>query len=331
MKTLKLSTAFAVFALALGTLSAGAADAKIVIKVGYGTAGGPIHEGMLEFERRVEAANPNVDVQLFPGGQLGSEGEIIGQLQAGITDLLPTTTGPLGQHNAIYYALETPYVFLDEAQAYAVLDGPIGEKILKGLESKGLIGLAFWENGFREATNNVRPIHLPEDFEGIKMRVQQSTLHMKFFKDLGANPTPLPFTEIYSSLASGVVDGQENPFALIATNKFYEQQKYVSKTDHVYSAVPVYYSKARWEKLPPDVRKLVKDTITDLRTWERKRGAEMMQSYLAEIRTKSEVTILTPAEKKAFQKAAANVYDWARGKYGKDYSAILDAILATAK
>lgn len=331
MKMLKLSTAFAALAIAIGTLGAEVAEAKIVIKVGYGTAGGPIHEGMMEFKRRIEAANPNVEVQVFPGGQLGSEGEIIGQLQVGVTDLLATTTGPLGQYNPIYYALETPYVFLDEEQAYSVLDGPIGDKLLKGLDSKGLVGLAFWENGFREMTDNVRPIKTPTDLQGIKMRVQQSTLHIQFFKDLGANPTPLPFTDIYASLAAGIVDGQENPFALIATNKFYEEQKYVSKTDHVYSAVPIYYSKAKWQALPPDVQKLLKDTIVDLRTWERNRGAEMMQSYLAEIKKKSEIYVLTPDDKKAFQKSASKVYGWARDKYGAEYGKTLDEILATSK
>lgn len=317
-----------VAALCLGVAVAGE---KIVIKAGYGTAGGPIHEGMLEFEKRIEAANPNIDVQLFPGGQLGSEGEIVGQLQAGITDLLPTTTGPLGQIDPVFFALETPYVFLNEAQADAILDGPVGERILKVLEAKGLVGLAFWENGFREVTNNVRPIKVPDDFKGIKMRVQQSNMHIRYFKDLGANPTPLPFTEIYNALATKVVDGQENPFALIATNKFYEQQKYLSKTDHVYSAVPVYYSKAKWNRLPADVQKLVKDTVYDLRLWQRQRGREMQEEYIADISKKTEVYRLTDAEKKAFQDAGKECYQWARKEFGAAYGEILDAIAAAAK
>ena len=106
---------------------------KIVIKVGYGTAGGPIHEGALELKKRLESANSHIQVQVFPGGQLGSEGEIIGQLQAGMTDMLLTTTGPLGQQNPVYYVLETPYVFLNDAQADKVLDGPVGAKLLKGM------------------------------------------------------------------------------------------------------------------------------------------------------------------------------------------------------
>ncbi|MBU2532318.1 MAG: TRAP transporter substrate-binding protein DctP, partial [Alphaproteobacteria bacterium] len=149
-----------------------AAD-QITIKVAYGTAGGPIHEAALRFEEMIEAANPDIDVQVFPGGQLGSEGEIIGQLQAGLTDMLPTTTGPLGQLNPVYYVLETPYVFLGADQAYKVLDGPVGTELLNGLEGRGLIGLAFWENGFRQMTNNVRAIHSPADVQGLKMRVQQ--------------------------------------------------------------------------------------------------------------------------------------------------------------
>jgi tripartite ATP-independent transporter DctP family solute receptor len=310
---------------------AGAQAGKFVIKIGYGTAGGPIHEGALEFERRVEKADPRVDVQVFPGGQLGSEGEIVGQLQAGITDLLPTTTGPLGQLDSVFYVLETPFVFLDEAQADKVLDGPVGEKILKVLEPKGLIGLAFWENGFREITNNVRPIIAPADLKGLKMRTQQNRLHIKYFTDLGASPTPLAFTEIYNALATKVVDGQENPYSLIATNKFYEQQKYVSQTDHVYSAVPVYYSKAKWNKLPADVQKLVKDTIYDLRLWQRERGRQMQKEYIAEISKKSQVSILTLAQKAEFQKAAAGAYAWAKKEFGKTYENLLDEVLAAAK
>jgi TRAP-type transport system periplasmic protein len=307
------------------------ADGKYVIKVGYGTAGGPIHEAALELKKRIEVKNPEVEVQVFPGGQLGSEGEIIGQLQAGLTDLLPTTTGPLGQQNPIYYVLETPYVFLNDAQADKVLDGPVGERFLKGMEAKGIVGLAFWENGFREISNNVRPIKAPQDLKSIKLRVQQNRLHIKYFGDLGASPTPMAFTEIYNALATKIVDGQENPFSLIATNKFYEQQKYVSKTDHVYSAVPVFFSKAKWDKLPPDVQKLVKDTVVELRLWERQRGREMQQSYLDEISKKSALTVLSDAEKAAFQKAAEPAFAWAKKEYGATYESLLDEVLKAAK
>ncbi|MCE1195205.1 DctP family TRAP transporter solute-binding subunit [bacterium] len=317
--------------LAVAISLAGAAPSKIIIKIGYGTAGGPIHEGALEFEKRIEKANPNIDVQVFPGGQLGSEGEIIGQLQAGITDLLPTTTGPLGQIDPIFYVLETPFVFLDEEQADKVLDGPVGQKILKALEPKGLIGLAFWENGFREMTNNIRPIKAPADLKGLKMRTQQNRLHIKYFTDLGASPTPMAFTEIYNALATKVVDGQENPYSLIATNKFYEQQKYVSQTDHVYSAVPVYFSKAKWDKLPKDVQDLVKTTIYDLRLWQRQRGRDMQKDYIAEISKKSKVELLTLAQKAEFQKAAAPAYAWAKKEFGKAYEELLDEVLEAAK
>ncbi|MCD8350852.1 MAG: DctP family TRAP transporter solute-binding subunit [Planctomycetaceae bacterium] len=327
-----LRTLVAAFALVVSITAVGIGHAgQIVIKAGYGTAGGPIHEGMIEFEKRIEAANPNIDVQLFPGGQLGSEGEIVGQLQAGITDMLPTTTGPLGRLHNVFYALEPPYELLNETQADTVLDGPIGEKMLQVFDSKGLVGLTFWENGFRQATNSVRPIVTPEDFKGIKFRVQQSTLHINFFKALGANPTPLPFTEIYNSLATKVVDGQENPLSLIATNKFYEQQKYLSKTDHVYSAVPVYFSKMKWMMLPPDVQKLVKDTVHDLRIWQRQRGRQMENEYIADIKQKCEVTILTDEHKQAFKDAGAEVYEWANKEFGPDYQEVLSAIAAATK
>ncbi len=304
---------------------------KIVIKIGYGTAGGPIHEGALELKKRLQAANGRLDVQVFPGGALGSEGEIIGQLQTGMTDMLLTTTGPLGQQNPIYYVLETPYIFINYAQVDKVLDGPAGDKLLKGLEAKGLVGLAFWENGFREMSNNARPIKAPADLKGLKMRTQQNRLHMKYFSDLGANPTPLPFTEIYNALATKMVDGQENPLSLIATNKFYEQQKYVSLTDHVYSSVPVYYSKSKWDKLPADVQKLVKDTVYDMRLWQRKLGRDQQKAYIDEISKKSQVVELSDAEKAAFQKAAEPAFEWAKKEYGAAYESTLKEVLEAAK
>lgn len=304
---------------------------KIVIKIGYGTAGGPIHEGALELKKRLQAANGRLDVQVFPGGALGSEGEIIGQLQTGMTDMLLTTTGPLGQQNPIYYVLETPYIFINYAQVDKVLDGPAGDKLLKGLEAKGLVGLAFWENGFREMSNNARPIKAPADLKGLKMRTQQNRLHMKYFSDLGANPTPLPFTEIYNALATKMVDGQENPLSLIATNKFYEQQKYVSLTDHVYSSVPVYYSKSKWDKLPADVQKLVKDTVYEMRLWQRKLGRDQQKAYIDEISKKSQVVELSDAEKAAFQKAAEPAFEWAKKEYGAAYESTLKEVLEAAK
>jgi tripartite ATP-independent transporter DctP family solute receptor len=315
-----------------GTTGAWAQSAdKIVIKVAYGTAGGPIHDGALEFKKRLESLNSRIEVQVFPGGQLGSEGEIIGQLQTGMTDMLPTTTGPLGQQNPIYYVLETPYIFINDAQADKVLDGPVGEKLLKGLEAKGLVGLTFWENGFRQMSNNARPIKAPADLKGLKMRTQQNRLHMKYFTDLGANPTPLPFTEIYNSLATKLVDGQENPFSLISTNKFYEQQKFVAKTDHVYSSVPVYYSKMKWDRLSPDVQKQIKDTVHEMRLWQRKLGRDQQNAYIDEISKKSQVYVLTDAEKAAFQKAAEPAFAWAKKEYGSVYETALKEVLEAAK
>ena len=323
------------FTLALPVLAGGGGQPQqrenITIRIAYGTAGGPIHDAALEFKRIIEEKDPRIEVQVFPGGQLGSEGEIVGQLQAGITDILPTTTGPLGQNNPIYYVLETPFIFLSAEQADKVLDGPVGQEFLKGLESQGLIGLAFWENGFRQMTNNVRPIIQPSDMQGLRMRTQQNQLHMRYFTDLGASPTPLPFTEVYNSLATNVVDGQENPFSLIATNRFYEQQRFVSQTDHVYSAVPVFVSKILWDRYPADVQQLVRDTIYDLRIWQRNRGRQLEGEYIAQISTRSEVTILTEAQKAAFQAAAGPVYQWAAQQYGSAYQNLLNRVLEAAK
>jgi TRAP-type C4-dicarboxylate transport system substrate-binding protein len=154
---------------------------------------------------------------------------------------------------------------------------------------------------------------------------------MKYFTDLGANPTPLPFTEIYNSLATKLVDGQENPFSLISTNKFYEQQKFVAKTDHVYSSVPVYYSKMKWNKLSPEVQKQIKDTVHEMRLWQRQLGRDQQSAYIDEISKKSQVYALTDAEKAAFQKAAEPAFEWAKKEYGAAYETTLKEVLEAAK
>lgn len=293
------------------------------IKVGYGTnPGHPIDLGAIKFEETVEKKAKemgyDVDVQLFPSAQLGSEKEMIEQLQMGTLDMCPTTTGPLGMFDSSYLVFDLPYLFLNYDQADEVLDGEIGDEMLTKLEDQNIIGLAWWENGFRELTNNKHPIKKPEDLKGIKLRTMENDVHIDFFSSMGASPTPLGFGEIYTSLQSGVIDGQENPLSIIAVNKFYDVQPYTTISDHVYSPVPVLYSKSLYEKLPEDLQKLVKDSAYEVRTYERQSGRDAEQDYIDEISEKSEVYTLTDDEKKAFKTVAEKTYTKFEDKIGKD-------------
>ena len=308
------------------------AEGKYEIKVGYGTnPGHPIDLGAIEFEKQVEEKGKDlgydVDVQLFPSAQLGSEKEMIDQLQMGTLDMCPTTTGPLGNYDPKWLVFDLPYLFLNTKQADAVLDGDIGTEALNWMEGQGIIGLAWWENGFRELTNNKHEIAKPEDLDGIKLRTMENDVHIEYFSSMGASPTPLGFGEIYTSLQSGVIDGQENPISIIATNKFYEVQPYTTISDHVYSPVPVLYSKACWDKLPEELQEVVKDAAYEVREYERKQGREQDQAYIDEVSKKSQVYILSEEEKKAFQEVAQEVYTQFEDKIGKE---LMDKVIKAA-
>lgn len=309
---------------------AAAGGESFVIKVGYGTnPGHPIDLGSIKFEEEVEQKAKelgyDVDVQLFPSAQLGSEKEMIEQLQMGTLDMCPTTTGPLGLFNSQYLVFDLPYLFLNYDQADAVLDGEIGTEMLSALEDQNIVGLAWWENGFRELTNNKRPITKPADLEGIKLRTMENDVHIDFFSSMGASPTPLGFGEIYTSLQSGVIDGQENPLSIIAVNKFYDVQPYTTISDHVYSPVPVLYSKSLYEKLPADLQELVKTTAYEVRTYERQAGRDAEQDYIDEIAQKSEIYTLSEEEKAAFREVAVETYGKFEDKIGKE---LIDKVTA---
>lgn len=310
-----------------------ASGKKIEIKVGYGTnPGHPIDLGSIEFEKTVEAKAKelgyDVDVQLFPSAQLGSEKEMVEQLQMGTLDMCPTTTGPLGNFDPKWLVFDLPYLFLSNEQADKVLDGEIGTEALSWMEGQGIIGLAWWENGFRELTNNKREITKPDDLKGIKLRTMENDVHIDYFSTMGASPTPLGFGEIYTSLQSSVIDGQENPISIIATNKFYEVQPYTTISDHVYSPVPVLYSKACWDKLPADLQEVVKTAAFEVREYERKSGREQNQQYIDEVSGKSQVYTLSEDEKKAFQEVAQGTWKKFEDKIGKD---LMDKMIAAVK
>ncbi|MFU8778614.1 MAG: TRAP transporter substrate-binding protein [Roseovarius sp.] len=182
--------------------------------------------------------------EIAPGGQLGGERDMIEGLQIGSLEMLITSTGPLGNFVPEVFALDLPFLFRDYAHARAVLDGEIGQELLAKIDENDLVALAWSENGFRHVTNSQRPINKPEDLDGIKLRTMENRVHMAAFTGMGASPTPMAFPELFGALQQGVVDGQENPITVITATKFWEVQKYVSLTGHVYSPAIVLASPA---------------------------------------------------------------------------------------
>ena len=222
-----------VAALALAT----AADAQQRIVIGTTTTA-TSHYGVgaeAFIAKLAELSNGAFVGEQAPGGQLGGERDLIEGLQIGSVDMAISSTGPLGNFVPEVFALDLPFLFRDYDHARKVLDGEIGKELLAKIDENNLVGLAWAENGFRHVTNSQRPIRTPEDLAGVKLRTMENRVHMAAFSGMGASPTPMAFPELFGALQQGVVDGQENPITVIAASKFWEVQKHVSLTGHVYS------------------------------------------------------------------------------------------------
>jgi tripartite ATP-independent transporter DctP family solute receptor len=242
------------------------------IKVGIGlTEDHPQGQSVKKFADVVAAkSGGKIKVKLFAGGSLGNDLTMISALQGGTQEMtVPDTSTLVGQIKD-FGVINFPFLFNNEAEADAVLDGPFGEKLLAKLPEKGLVGLGFWENGFRQTTNSRRAITKVEDYSGLKLRVMQNPLFIETFNTLGANAVPMAFTELFSALETKTVDGQENPVPTIKASKFNEVQKYLTLTRHTYSVWVLLMSKKTWDGLNADEQKLIKAAAIEARDFERK-------------------------------------------------------------
>ena len=229
-------------------------------------------------------------VKLFPNGTLGGDLQTVSALQGGVLDLTTLPPGLLVGLSKEFGAFDLPFLFNDFKEADAVLDGPIGKKFMEKLPS-GLVGLSYWDHGFRNVSNSKRPIAKVEDMQGLKLRVVQAPLMIDMFKALGTNAVPLPFTELYTAMETKAVDGQDNPIVAFETNKFYEVQKYISTTRHVYNPLIVLLSQKSWEKLSPDERKILVEAANETRAEQRTVSRDMEGKALA--KAKSQGTVVT--------------------------------------
>jgi TRAP-type transport system periplasmic protein len=250
------------------------------------------------FAEQVEkASGGKMKVRAIGAAALGSDVQMQQALIGGAQEMMVGSTATLVGITKEMALWDTPFLFADAKEADAVLDGPIGQKVIAKLPEKGLVGLAYWENGFRNLTNSKRPVTKLEDLDGIKLRVMQNNVYLDSFKTLGANAVPLPFSELFSALETKTVDGQENPYNTILSSKFYEVQKYVSVTNHVYSPWIVLVSKKWWDGLSKDEQKVLSDAARVSRDFERKDTRAEAAKALAELKSKGmQVNELSPAE-----------------------------------
>lgn len=204
-----------------------------------------------------EKTNGEIVIVVYPNSQLGAERESVEQCTSGSLEMATASAGPLTTFNNKFMVLDIPFAFDSYEVAWMVLDGPIGQELLDSCEDAGLKGLAYMENGFRHVTNSVRPVQTVEDFDDIKIRTMEAPMHMENFKLLGANPTPVPWTELYMTIQQRIVDGQENPLANLWETKMYEVQKYASLTGHIYDPMPLVADLEWFESLTPEQQSII--------------------------------------------------------------------------
>jgi C4-dicarboxylate-binding protein DctP len=313
-----------VFAALAAALSVGTAYAQqpIVIKFSHVVAENtPKGKGALKFKELAEARTKGrVKVEVYPNSQLFKDGEEMQMLQLGNVQMLAPSVskfGPLGVR--AFEVFDLPYIFDDDKDLHNVTRGRIGQQLFKMLESKGIIGLAYWDNGFKQMSSN-KPLRTPADFRGQKIRIQSSKVLDAQMRALGATPQVMAFSEVYQALQTGVVDGQENTWSNIYTQKFYEVQKYITVSNHGVLEYAVIVNKKFWDGLPADIRATLDGAMQDATKYANDIAKQENDEALEKIKAsgKSQIITLTPDEKKAWKKAELKVHRENETSIGKD-------------
>ncbi len=317
----RFALAFAASALLAFAGTAGAQQ-PIVIKFSHVVAvNTPKGQGAEYFKKLAEERTKGrVKVEVYPNSQLYKDGEEMEALQLGSVQMLAPSLakfGPLGARE--FEVFDLPYIFDDYAELHKVTDGPVGASLMKKLESKGIHGLAYWDNGFKVMSAN-KPIRVPADYKGLKMRIQSSKVLESQMRALGAIPQVMAFSEVYQALQTGVVDGTENPPSNFYTQKMYEVQKYLALTNHGYLGYAVIVNKKFWDGLPADIRTTLEGAMKDATKYANELAKKDNDDALAAVKAsgKTEILTLTPDQKAAMKKALIVVHKENEGRIGKD-------------
>jgi C4-dicarboxylate-binding protein DctP len=267
-----------------------------------------------------ERTKGRVKVELYPNSSLFKDGEEVEALQLGSVQMLAPSLakfGPLGLRE--FEVFDLPYIFDDYGELHKVTQGPVGAALLKKLESKGIVGLAYWDNGFKVMSAN-KPIRVPADYKGLKMRIQSSKVLGDEIKALGGIPQVMAFSEVYQSLQTGVVDGTENPPSNFYTQKMQEVQKYLALTNHGYLGYAVIANKKFWDGLPADIRTALEGAMKDATKFANDIAKKENDDALAAVKAsgKTEIITLSPQEKAAWKKVAVGVHKENESRVGKE-------------
>lgn len=307
-----------------GTQSANTEQSDKVIVLRAGSTmpkEGNYIKGLEVFKEKVEEyTNNRVEVKIFPNSELGNERDLIEGVALGTIEMCISSTGPLPNISPDFMVFDLPFIIADRKYAYEVMDGDLGNKILGTLEPKGIKALGFWENGFRYITSN-KPIIHPEDAKGLKIRTMENDVHIETFKQLGANPTPMAWSEVFTALQQGTIDAHENAMTTIDTAKIYEVQKYLSLTGHFYSPAVVMINKKLFDSFPKDIQDAILKAEKEARAWERNYCEELDVTLVKAVKDKG--MQVTEVDKAEWQKACAGVYEAFKDKINPEYIKVL--------
>ncbi len=295
------------------------APAQTIIKIGYATSP-TSHYGVgstvfcEEMEKRTSG---RYKCQQFPNSALGGEREMIEAVQLGTLDVVNTSTGPVGNFVPEVNIVDIPFLFRDYDHARKTLDGPIGDELRAKFPSKGLIALAWTENGFRHLTNSKHAVRTPDDVKGLKVRTMQNKVHIQAFQSIGVQPTPMAFPELFTALQQGTVDGQENPIPVILSAKFAQVQKYLTLTGHVYSPALLITAPALWNKLSDADKKAFTEAAKAGGAAQRKKVNDDEAAGIDELR-KAGMQVITNPDGNAFRRAMTPVWSEFAKQYGAE-------------
>ncbi len=325
--TSKISNAFqVVLFLAAGLLLISgmhtyAAAETVTLKLGWTTSDGPTDPYAItarQFAAALEMEAPGqFTVEFYPNRALGDEKEMLEGLSFGTLHMAVITNAPIASIEPAFQINDLPFLYADEQKAHAVLDGEAGQKLMKKLESKNIIGFGFAEGGFRQMINNVRAVNTPQDVEGIKWRVMQNPVYIGMFRSLGGNAVPMAWGEVFTAVQQGTIDGLEIPIAVIQNNGYYEVTKYLSLTNHTYSALGVLMAKKTWDKLAPEQQTAVRKAALTAIEQERAMNMENVRKLVDKLKQEGMQVnnVKVPA---AFQQRVKPVYDEFRPSIGDE-------------
>ncbi|KAF1021560.1 MAG: 2,3-diketo-L-gulonate-binding periplasmic protein YiaO [Paracidovorax wautersii] len=298
----------------------------VKLTLGHGAApDNPRHLASLEFAERVKAASAGrIDVQIAPSAQLGDDAAMVTALRTGALDLSANSQGAVAAAVPEYAAFGMPFLFASPAQAFKLLDGPLGQELADKSAAKGMVVLGYWDNGIRHMTNSRHAIRRVEDLKGLKMRTPPDAVLVDIMQALGAEAQQIKFAELYVALQQGVVDGQENPLANFYASKLYEVQKHLALTGHMFQMTPLVLSKRTWDRLTPADRDVLTQAAQEATAYQRQLSKEVDDKLLDDIKAKGvEVTTI---DARAFAQATAKVQEkWSAGPIGPYVAKVVNA------